>query len=171
MHKLILVGKIARPHGFRGELIVQAEGGSESALGYLREVFIGSESSEELTPHHIQEAAWMPKGWKIRLAGWSSDSQVIQHRGESVFADRSQLKETDENEYYIADLEGARVIDVETKELLGELFGVESSPGADRWWIKRENETFAIPAIQRYVHSVDKNNHTVWVKNVRDFLL
>lgn len=79
MRQLVELGKVGRPHGFKGDFVVQSHGGRDSALAYLDEVFVGpSDQSSEcpLESFKILEASWMPKGWKVSLDGVNSIEKV-----------------------------------------------------------------------------------------------
>jgi 16S rRNA processing protein RimM len=168
MRKLLAVGKVAKPHGFRGDLIVSGSGGTDCSLSYLTEVFVGK-SAENAVAFKIQTAAWMPKGWKLKLTGFESDETVKAHRNELVFVDRALLKNTENNEYYIADLEGAEVLDQDSGKCIGHLVGVESTGSpltGDRWWVEGNELEIAIPATKRFICKVDSNGRKIWVTNI-----
>jgi 16S rRNA processing protein RimM len=167
MLKLIVVGKITKPHGFRGSLVVSASGGTDSALGYVREVFVGS-SPDTASPYSLENASWMPKGWKVKLKGLDSDEQVKAHRDELVFVNRDSLKDTDTNEFYIADLEGSEVFDDSSGLVIGKLIGIEPTNPlvvGDRWWIETETSEISVPATQNFISKVDPVQRKIWIKN------
>src|SRR5687767_2633065 len=99
---LVEVGVVARPHGFRGAFVAVCGSGQESALSYVRHVYLDG------VAHEVREAAWMPSGWKLELDG-VADAKAI--RGKKIFVERSQLRTLPANEFYLADLQGMKVVD------------------------------------------------------------
>jgi len=164
--KLIELGKISKPHGFRGAFVVYAPTGQASALAYVKEIRIGLEAASSVT-YKIIETSWMPRGWKVVVEGITSDTQVNSLRGALVFTERTSLKETENDEFYVSDLVGAQVQD-ESGASIGTFVGVEPLPGQqDRWWVElKSGETIAIPATKQFVLGVDIKNRSVTVYNV-----
>lgn len=167
MRHFVELGKVARPHGFRGEFVVQSHGGADSALSYVQELFIGK-SETSLISFRIVEAAWMPRGWKIKLQGIETQEAVSRWQGLPVFAPRSELKPTVQNEYYLADLEGATVKEWPSNKSVGTFLGAEtiSPKTADRWWVEVEGKRMAVPAIRHFVARVDPADRIIYIQNL-----
>lgn len=172
--ELIELGKIVRPHGYKGELVAVCPGGRQCAIATVPEVYIGR-TSNDASPYQLIEAAWMPKGWKLRLSALTSDGEVNALRGQSVFALRVHLPAMEPGEYYIADLIGSTVIDADTKAVVGKFVLVErTSPEAfdpphDVWWIRLENGgQLGVPATQRYVREVDAQKREIHLAHLSD---
>lgn len=136
----------------------------------LEMVFIGS-TEKTVLPFRVLETTWQPKGLRLKLEGFGSDTAVKEHRGESVFVDRAALPETEEGEFYVEDLIGFDVRDAQSDETLGTLSGVESvAPGCpDRWWVSSETDSFAFPASNEIVARLDSQSKTVWIRNGNEF--
>lgn len=169
---LVELGIITKAHGFKGGFVVAGHGGSESALGYLKKLFIGR-NPEEAVGFDVLEAAWMPKGWKLLVAGVTSDSHVKQLSGKIVFAPREALKPPTEGEFYTSDLVGLKVIDSESGQVVGILSGIEpgSAGSADRWWIEASPGSFSVPAIKKYIEKVDVEAKTVTLRHFAELNL
>jgi 16S rRNA processing protein RimM len=166
MLKLVELGKVARPHGFKGHFVVDSPSGHESSLGAVSDILIGR-SPEDTTPYRIIEASWMPRGWKLHVEGVDTEAQVHALKGATVYAPREELPETEDGEYYISDLIGASVIDTETAREVGTLSGVETD-GQHRWWIRSSEGEFAIPANAHFIVSVDVEQRQIRVRNLSE---
>ncbi len=164
--KWIELGKIIKPHGFKGAFVVNALSGQDSALAYVKEILIGPQP-ESAPSYEITESAWMPRGWKIVVKGISSDTTVNELRGASVFTERTALKKTQKGEYYVSDLIGAEVHDENGKKI-GVFSGSEPLPGnRDRWWITLESgQSLAVPASKQYVAKVDVKEGVIHLQNL-----
>jgi len=165
--KLVELGVIARPHGFRGAFVVSHAAGKESALSYVKEVWIGA-SPETATLHQIVEAAWMPSGWKVQVEKITSDVEVKTLRGNAIYADRDLLPKLEEDSYYVDDLFGAKVIESETQEWVGTFLSVEAA-GNQTWWnILYKGEPKLVPAKRHFIESVDAVAKEIRLRNLKE---
>ncbi len=113
----------------------------------------------------------MPKGLRLTLDGFASDTLVKEKRGEPVFVDRAELPTPKTDEYFVEDLIGSDVLALETESSLGLLSAVEEvAPGCpDRWWVKTPTDSFAIPATAQYIVRVDPIARQIWVRDGQQF--
>jgi 16S rRNA processing protein RimM len=164
------LGTLIKPHGFRGAAMIHTSTGSDSALNYLDVIYLRKDS-EPLTRFEIETAQWMPTGWKIKLKGLDSDTQVEQWRDAKVYANRADLEEPDTGEFYVHDLIGANVVDSDTGKTLGQLYHVQAiTTEQDVWWIKTAQGELAIPATSHFILAVDALKKIVRVKNTQDLI-
>lgn len=169
MH-FIEIGKIVRPHGYKGDCFATSLSGAESALSYLKSVYIGN-STDRLLKMTLLKASWMPKGWKLTLEGISTEEAAEGLRDTFIFAERNQLKTLPENEFYIADLQGMSGIDSRSGESVGTfLYAEEITATQSRWWFRDKAGTeFSIPAIRKYIGNVDSKTKTILLHHLEDF--
>jgi 16S rRNA processing protein RimM len=171
----VTLGIVGRPHGFRGAFVVSTPSGKESALPFLKNVYIGA-SKDALRSFHLREAAWMPRGWKVVVEELSSDAEVSSLIGQTVYARREDLPETKSDEFYVHDLIGAKVLDSETSAPLGNFLAAEDVGGdqhpfgQERWWIETESVSFSVPATKHYIDRVDTKGKTIYLKNYKELL-
>lgn len=168
--RLVELGTVGKPHGYRGEFVAYTDSGRESALELASKLFVGK-TPESALPYPVVSATWMPKGWKIKLEGVETDETVKSLRGHLLFANRAELPPTEEGEFYLGDLVGCTVRNADSGEDVGRCTGVESLPGVtqDRWLVEgRDGETFGVPAVRRYVDRVDVETRVIWLRNLSD---
>lgn len=158
---LIPIGQIDKPHGFRGSFVVRTDSGSESALGYLKEIYLDGESE----PLRISEASWMPKGWKVTVESLKSDEDVRRVKGRKLFARREDLAELPPGEFYLADLADCEAIDEETGEILGVFKTLENGSPYDHWWFIGDEREFSIPGLSRFIAKVDTDAKLIRIRN------
>lgn len=153
--------------------MVLTDAGQESALASLDTLYLGTDAARA-TAYPVTEAAWMPRGWKIKVEGIDGDTAVKGLVGQAVFADRAALPETAEDEYYLGDLIGASVIDAATGTTIGKFVCLESGEdqaadlGHDRWWLDIAGTRRAVPATKRFIERVDVRAHAILVKNLTE---
>jgi len=170
---LIEIGKIIRTHGFKGAFVVACPSGREASLEKIPFVLLGK-GEADVRRFEISEAAWMPRGWKVKLIGIEEEAQAKALIGTLVYADRQDLPPPEPDQYYVTDLIGASVIDATAQTPIGTFEGVETGiAGQDRWWIKTSSDSFAVPAIKKFVYKVERNPATgkliIWLQNYNEF--
>lgn len=158
--KWIRIGKVGRAHGFRGTFVVQEHAGEDSALSSAGQIRVGTQ------PYAVESAKLAQQGWLLKLAGADSEDWVRLHLHAELFVSRDQLPPPEPGEYYETDLVGFAAVDAETGERLGTFTGSEPQPvGPDRWWFREGDRELAVPAVERYVESVDEKARVIRVRN------
>jgi 16S rRNA processing protein RimM len=168
--KLIRVGKVGRPHGFKGSFVVQEHSGQQSVLGEADHLWVG-ESPETAERFPIEEARWANQGWLVKVAGADSEDWVRAHVHRSIYLDRETFPKAEEGEFYVSDLVGFEAIDAESGEVIGTFLGSESlaaGMGPDRWWFKVGAREVAVPAIAQYIEAVDTKARSIRVRGLKE---
>ena len=154
----VSLGIIKRLHGFKGAFVVDSSTGEESALQYLKKVYV------EGAAYTIEEAAWMPKGWKVQLVEVTTEAAAKALLGKTLQANRQDLEETGSNEFYVHDLIGAMAKDVDTEKDVGTFLRAESVKGGqDLWWFDGEGHEFSVPATKDFIVKVETKTKTIWI--------
>lgn len=121
--KPVELGRIAKPHGIRGEVKVRLHWGGSEVLCAASHVLVHAAGPDDrLHSMRIEHARRVPDGILLKLAGVDDRSAAEQLRGASVALERSELPEPAEGEYYLTDLVGARLLAPEGD--IGEIIGV-----------------------------------------------
>lgn len=163
--ELVEVGVVARPHGYRGAFVVSHSAGRESALKELPQLWVGS-TPDNAIPHKIHEASWMPSGWKLHIDGITSEEEVKALRGQKVYVNREDFPELDDNEYYLHDLLGAEVVDVDREVVIGHFEGIEGEGKAQWWKIKSSTGEKLIPPKRHFIDSVNTKTKQIRLRNL-----
>jgi 16S rRNA processing protein RimM len=169
----VRIAIVSRPHGLKGEFVTAGDSGDDSALSYLSRVFLSTKSGEP-KEYSIESASLSPKGWRVALEGVTRIEEAELLRGAEILALREDLDETEDNEFYVTDLLGCPVIEEETGNEIGKLADVEDvltptgQKATSRWWIKTPAGDVAIPAITRFIVSVDPKEKKIIVRNMEE---
>jgi 16S rRNA processing protein RimM len=160
---LLAVGKILRPHGIRGALVVEAltdwpsrfdPGGTlllEAGPGRFEEVKIVTGA-----PH---------KGrFLVALEGVEDREAAEGLRGRYLMIDRCDASPLADGEYWVHDLTGMKVVDA-SGALLGEVDDVLCRPAQDLLLVKAEGGgEFSVPFVKEFVKDVDTEAGKVTVE-------
>lgn len=160
--KLIKVGTIRKPHGLRGAFLVVTQSDRSSSLKHLSKIQIELQPNQ-LHTFSIEEAAWMPRGWKIKVDSINSIEEASTLQGKEIYAPRDWLPQTAPNEFYVSDLIGLSII--KNNNRIGELVEVETLPhGPEVWWYFDGNETTGIPAHTRFIEKICLDEKKIYLK-------
>src|SRR5262245_1367036 len=99
----IEVGRIARAHGIRGEVVIVTHDPESDLFEQLGAVWVGGVEKRVLA------ARGTHRGWLVQLEGTATRNDAETLRGLAVEVDRAQL-ELGEDDILLGDLVGCRVV-------------------------------------------------------------
>ncbi len=152
---LLLIGRVGRAHGLRGELRIELHFSGSDALGHVDELWL-SERAEDASGaqrYAIEAARAVPKAYLIKLSEVSERNGAEALRGRAVWVARAALPATDDSEYYLVDLIGATVTGPEGE--LGTVIEVVTHPSVDSVVIRTpDGRTLEQPLVPDWVSRV-----------------
>ena len=170
--RLLLVGRIGRPHGVRGELKVQPETDDPNRLVDLDRLFIGetAASAREVAVEGVRFQ--YPKGRTVvllSLDGVDSREGAEDLRGREVYALDEDLPALAEGEAYLHDLVGLEVVAVDDAGgVVGESLGTvrDLYDGAQLLFgVQRPDGTeVLLPDVDEFVDRVDLDARRLYVR-------
>lgn len=156
--KEIKIGTILRPHGIKGEILIQFN--RENAEGILQVPYIIIEN--ELDVFDIEVLRSHKKNYIMKLVGINHIDQVESWRGRSLFVDEWPEEILDEGEYYVEDLIGMDVID-ESGRLIGRLTSVMDTPANEIYLIEGPFGQVMIPAVAEFILEISLKDKKILV--------
>ncbi len=151
--RLILVGRVAGAFGVRGEVRISAYTADPMALARY-----GGLKREDGTPGLTLTSARPAKGGVVaRAREIATREEADALRGLRLFVPRDALPKPDEDEFYLADLIGLRVENVQSKTALGVVKTVQNFGAGDMLEIEPEGggATWYLPFTKEAVPDVD----------------
>ncbi|GAB4421249.1 MAG: ribosome maturation factor RimM [Anaerolineales bacterium] len=151
----LVVGFLRRPHGVRGEMLMDVHTDFPERIKPGITYFVG-ESHQQMTlasrrPHH--------KGMLVRFRGVKTPEDAGLYRNQWVYVTTASRPELPEGEYYHHQLIGLNVLD-ENDTLLGELVDIIETGANDVYIVRdksgRELLLPAIPAVILDVQLADR---------------
>lgn len=128
---LLSIGRVSRAHGLRGELRVELHFSGSDALGEVDELWLSKDpaSPDGAERYAIEAARPVPKAYLVKLESIDdrNAAEALQRTG--VWVPRSALPQTEESEYYLVDLIGARVVGPEGE--IGTVVEIATHPSID----------------------------------------
>ncbi len=152
--EFVTVGKLGRTRGVRGELYIIPLTDFPERFENIREIFISSRDGWK--PIKVASTGNIGGRLVIRFDGVESKEDAARFTNRELAVTKDQLIELPKDSYYIFELIGCRVYVDGTEEPIGEVFEVDQLPANDVYRIRsNENVNFVVPALKRFVKSVD----------------
>jgi 16S rRNA processing protein RimM len=168
------VGRIRRPHGVRGELLIEAitdEPGAILAPG--RRVFQGtadgslwrdprSGTAREL---HVTGLRPVKDGWLLTLAEIADRTEAERWNGRHLLVPVEELPPPDEGEVFAHELEGMTLLDAADGRAIGPVVAWYDLPQGILLEFRTAAGTVAsLPFVDEFVDEVDREARTIRVR-------
>ena len=155
------IGKLTKPQGLKGEIRMLYSGNDPDSLKLVKNIrAIKSDgSSVELEIERIRSAKNL---LILKFRGLDRIEDVEKLPGSQIFANRLDLGELEDGEYYWDDLIGMKVYD-ESDDLIGELTKIFETGSNDVYVVSHDGIDILIPAIEEVILKVDVENNKMYV--------
>jgi 16S rRNA processing protein RimM len=152
--RLVVIGRITRPHGLRGDLRVVPTTDRPERFEGLSECVLWDASRDERETRRITTARRHGDVVLLLLAGCESIEAAEALRGRLVAVPESQALPLPPGHFYPWQLEGARVVTEDGREV-GRFAGIEPAGLQAVWIVRGEGREHLIPAVPEIVVEVD----------------
>ena len=161
MEDLLKVGVITTTHGVRGEVKVYPT--TDDAERFLDLEYILLDTGRELRRLDIQNVKFFKNLVILKFDGIDNINDIEKYKGHDLWIPREEGQDLNENEYYIADLLGMKVI-LEDGSEFGTLKDVMETGANDVYIIdSKEHGEVLLPAIRDCILDVDLENDIMTV--------
>jgi len=149
--KLIHVATLGQPQGLRGEIKINIHTSSLDSFKHLNCFFMEDGISKVV----FQSLREVGKKCVSHILGCEDRNMAETYKGKKIYCLRENLPNIKENEYYVSDLIGCKVIDIE-KKVLGKIIDVKNFGAGDLMEIRKEdNNIFFIPMNKDNLINID----------------
>ncbi len=164
LKQFLAVGEIVSIHGVKGELRVKPWCDGPEFLKNFKFLYFDAQGKEKAA---VLSARPHGNITLLRLDGVDTAEKAQALRGKTLYIDR---RDTDlpENSWFIEDLIGCKVKELDTEKTYGTVTDVMKMPANDVWAVTGEDgkETL-IPAIKSVVIQTDVENRVVFIKALK----
>lgn len=161
MEDLLQIGVITTTHGVRGEVKVFPTTDDPMRFKKLKQVIL--DTGKEQIELEVAGARFFKNLVILKFKGIDNINDVEQYRQKILYVTRENAVPLGENEYFIADLIGLKVVSDEGEEL-GDLSDVLQTGANDVYVVSKENTPdLLIPAIRDCIRQVDIESGTMQV--------
>lgn len=155
----LIVGKIVKPQGIRGEVKVLPYTDGAETFNSLKRVFIDGAEYKILNVRTGDGAAYLV------LRGVPDRNAAELLRNKELTLPRAEAPEPEEGSYYVADLLGSKIV-TETGRELGTLKDVRRA-ATDVYAIEKDGKEILFPVAKGVVILVDVENKKITVSEKR----
>lgn len=144
----IKVGKIINTHGIKGELKIQATG----VESFDRDIsyFIGN----DLEKVYVNSSRFHKGFYIVKLKDFDNINDVLKFKAKDIFIDIKDLKELNNDEFYIKDLIGLDVKDQDAN-YIGKLADVLEYDVNDVYIVETSDGEISIPAVDEFIIEIN----------------
>jgi 16S rRNA processing protein RimM len=151
---MVTIGRIVRPQGRKGEVVVQSLSDRPDRFPSLRQAFVAGESGSA-RPVQVRDA-WPHKGrFVLKLEGVDSIDDAERYRGLDLRIPEEDLSALPEGSYYHHQLRGLRVDDAGGREIGRVAEVMETGGEAAVLVVHGANGETLIPLADAFVRAVD----------------
>jgi len=161
----LLIGKVAKPHGLRGQVKVHSYASSYENFFAGRKVYLSQ--GEEMKALLISEGKVQAHSLLLHFQGLDNRQQAEAISGCSLYIEQKDLQALPEGEYYWYQLIGSRVYNDQGR-FLGILEEIFSTPAHDIWVIRDDKKEILLPAVEDFVISVDLPQREIRIRDLED---
>lgn len=159
---LVLVGKVIKPHGIRGEICVESYADSPALFFGIDAVLLGSGRGKPAR-FELSAARAHKDRLLLTLKGVGDRNRAEELRGREIFVPESALPELDDDEFYLRDLLGLDVL-LEDGSRLGVLDNFMETAGQIVWSITHDSgKEILLPAVSEFLVAVDPDAGSITV--------
>jgi len=149
----IVVGRIVKPHGTRGEVVVEVLSDAHDRFAAGARLEAGDPEGER-SPLTVRKAR-RDRGLLLVTFGQVSDRAAVERiRGALLSIPAAEVAPPAEGTYYEWQIRGLEVVD-EGGHVLGTLDRVIERAGNDVWVIDTGDGEAMVPAVDEFIRSVD----------------
>lgn len=155
----ILVGRVIKPHGIRGEVVVEPETDNPDRFSPGARLWLGP----SMAPHTVDGARLHGGRWVVALLGIDTRDRAEALRGQEVVVDSSELPELETDSFWIHDLVGCR-LERPDGEVLGTVEDVVISPRGGHDWLRLDEGPGGgrlVPMLRHWLVRVDLEAGTI----------
>ncbi|MDR7856357.1 ribosome maturation factor RimM [Tissierella sp.] len=147
-----IVGKIINTHGIKGEVKVFPLTNNINRFDFLKIAYIG----EEKIRVQIEKVKYHKNFVILKFNGFNDINEILSFKDNYIFVDEEGLVKLPENHFFIYDLVGSQVIDIESN-IVGTIKDVIQGASNDVYVIKNieGNKEYLIPAVKQFIIDVN----------------
>ena len=160
------IGQITNTHGLKGELKVRTFTESKKRFEELKSILV--DFNGELKKYDIEKVRYQNEIVLLKLKGVDDIDEALKLKSNYIKIPRADAKETDEEEFFIADLIGCEVYE---NDLIGIVTDIFTAGASDVYVVKRKGQNdLLIPAIESVIKKIDVENKRIDVEIPRGLL-
>ncbi len=161
----ILVGKIVNTHGIKGDLKVYPYTDNIKRFSKLKRIYIG----EEELAVQIESVKYHKEMALIKLKEFNNINDVLFLKNKLVYIDGVDKVKLLKDNYFIDDLIGCEVFDLEGNSI-GHIKDVLQNSSNDIYIIEDKNKEYLIPAVKEFIKDININKKKIVIDPIEGMI-
>lgn len=158
--KFVLMAKISKAHGIKGELMMTSFSGQLQNITRYKKLFVVPREGQRPIPYNVLRSRAANKGAIVQLEGIEDRNKAEEFCGLGVLIKKSDLPKLASDEYYLHEFEGLQV-QTESGDNIGKVDSFFYNGVHDLLVVKNGNNEFLIPLIPEIIINRDKTCLTI----------
>lgn len=155
LRQILLIGRIIRAHGIRGEVSVLPLTSDPDRFAQLKECLLLSADEKNSSSIQVENARIQPEQLLIKLKGIDTRDQAEALRGHLLAVKREDAVKLPADHWFICDLLGCAVYDAK-EGYLGELADIMQNTAQDVYVVRLPGQPdLLFPALKTIIQKVD----------------
>lgn len=162
MKRLVAIGKILRPRGNKGEVKIALFSGKVERLETFTKIYVGNgeEEARSLSPEIERK---IKDSLLVKFKEIHSMEDAEKLRGKYLYAQAGELIPPADDEYYIDDLIGMKVVHAKHGEELGHVSDILETGGTDILEVQKGERILLIPLARSICKDIDTSKRILIV--------
>ncbi len=150
----IKIGQVLKPQGIKGEIKIGCDNASD--YDQLQNLFMMGRHYE------VEYARANGQFLFVKLVGLDCIEDVELFRGQNVFANKTEVKELEDGQYFIDDLIGC-VVKTTDGVVLGKIKAIDNYGSKDVYTVVDNEKEIMFACVDNLLVEVDVDNHVVMI--------
>lgn len=161
MGRRVTVGRVIRPHGVKGDVVVRRYGEGEQVLAHGAELTC-RQGEHEFTLT-VSESRPYKKGWLVSFKGMGDRNEAEALAGAELFVDATALPPLPDGSFYNYQLIGLKVVTARGKSL-GLVEDIVETGARDVIVVNGDRGEILLPSIPQVIRRIDLEAGTMEVE-------
>lgn len=154
--KYILLGKVTKPHGIRGEVKVYPYSGSPGNFTGYQSLLLAPVGDAAREPYTIVQARVQGKMAILKLKECVTRSEAEALVNQEVWMHSSELPKLESEDVYLHQLEGMTAV-TESGEQLGRVAAIVNTGGHDILAVREGKREYLIPFVKEFIVRLEED--------------
>lgn len=161
MQEFLEIGQIVNTHGLKGYLKIMPFTDDVSIFDTLKTVYVMYKGN--LVNFNIEDVRYVKNMLHLKLENINDIDEAEKYKGCYLKIDRNNAKKLDKNTYFIVDLIGIDVYNM-NNEKIGVLEDIIKTGSNDVYFVKcNDGKQILLPAISKAIKKIDIENNLIIV--------
>lgn len=151
---LVLIARIGKAHGLKGELEIQPYVWDETRFEKLDHIFVKSKDSK-ISDQYVESVRYVHKGILLKITGFEDRTSAESLRGAEILIPESERPKLPEGRAYYDEIIGMTVVDDGSGAELGRVINVLDMPAGDVFVLDLNGTEHMVTNAGKEVRAID----------------